>query len=229
MTIHILPILTDNYAYIIEESGKAMVADPGEAAPVIRFLEQNALTLTHILCTHHHGDHVGGVMELKAKTNAAVIGPAKERIEGVDILVKHGDHVEGFEVIETPGHTLGHVCYYAPGILFSGDTLFSMGCGRLFEGTPTDMWASLQKLSNLPDDTHVYCGHEYTQSNGRFCLSIEPDNSDIVLRMAEVAELRSSGKPTLPVTLGTEKSTNLFLRAGSVERFAELRRMKDLF
>lgn len=228
MRISILPILTDNYTYILEQSGKAIVIDPGEAAPVIRYLDQNALTLTHILCTHHHGDHVGGVMELKTLTNATVIGP-KEQIKGIDIFVKQGDRVEGFEVIETPGHTLGHVCYYAPGTLFSGDTLFSMGCGRLFEGTAQDMWASLQKLSALPDDTNIYCGHEYTQSNGRFCLSIEPDNADIIQRMAEVADLRSAGKPTLPVTIATEKATNVFLRAESPEIFAELRRLKDSF
>jgi hydroxyacylglutathione hydrolase len=237
MTTHILPLLTDNYAYVLEKQGKAAVIDPGEAAPVLAFLRQTNLRLTDILCTHHHGDHIGGVAELKGATGALVTGPDKEqaRISGMDRLVKDGDRVEvlgeTFEAIETPGHTRGHVCYYAPGLkaLFSGDTLFSLGCGRLFEGTAAEMWASLQKLAALPGDTLVYCGHEYTLANGRFCLSHEPDNKALIARMAEIEALRAAGKPTLPVSLASEKASNIFLRAGSAERFAELRALKDQF
>lgn len=236
-TIHIIPLLTDNYAYVLENDGKAAVIDPGEAAPVLTFLKDKGLTLTHIICTHHHGDHIGGAAELKAATGALVIGPASEtaRIPGMDRLVREGDILdildETFHAIETPGHTRGHVCYYAPGLkaLFSGDTLFSLGCGRLFEGSAEEMWTSLQKLSALPDEMKIYCGHEYTASNARFCAHIEPENTALQERIAEIERLRSAGLPTIPSTLASEKACNVFLRAGSAERFGELRTEKDGF
>lgn len=227
MTIHILPLLTDNYAYVIEHVGTAIIIDPGEAAPVLQFLKTKNLRLTHILCTHHHGDHVGGVVELKKQTGASVIGAAADhhRLPFLDVLVKDGDITEGLHVIETPGHTQGHICYYSPALnaLFAGDTLFSLGCGRLLEGSADQMWASLQKLMALPDETLLYAGHEYTASNARFCLSIDPDNQALQNRAAQLQT------PTYPVTLSTEKQTNIFLKAKSPAEFAGLRTLKDNF
>lgn len=236
-SVHIIPLLTDNYAYALEKNGDAAVIDPGEAAPVLAFLNDKGLTLTHILCTHHHGDHIGGAPELKAETGALVIGPASEtaRIPFMDKLVREGDMFdvcgETLHVIETPGHTRGHVCYYAPGLkaLFSGDTLFSLGCGRLFEGSANEMWNSLQKLTALPDETKLYCGHEYTAANARFCAYSEPENTALQERIAEIERLRSAGLPTIPSTLASEKTCNVFLRAGSAERFGVLRAQKDSF
>lgn len=235
MPIDILPILNDNYAYIVHEDGKAAVFDPGESAPVIQHLHDNALSLETIFLTHHHGDHIGGAKELKQHYNAQIVAPAAEdnRIPGIDIPVTEKTTCEcvGYPVtvIETPGHTSGHVSFYIPDInaLFCGDTLFSMGCGRLFEGTAEQMWDSLQKLTALPDDTALYCGHEYTLDNGRFCLTIEPDNDALQNRVKEVMRLRQAGHPTIPSTLDLEKQTNAFLRAGSADRFSEIRTLKD--
>lgn len=237
MTIHILPVLDDNYSYVWEHEGRAAVIDPGEAAPVASFLKDRNLALTHILCTHHHGDHIGGVADLKAASGAVVIGPAAEtaRIPGMDKEVREADRFEisgqEFTVLETPGHTRGHIVFYAPGLraAFTGDALFSLGCGRLFEGTAEEMWASLQKIMALPDETLIYCGHEYTLSNARFCQHVEPDNEALARRIAEVSALRAAGRPSLPVTLAAEKACNAFLRAGSARRFGELRALKDRF
>ncbi|MBU0859895.1 MAG: hydroxyacylglutathione hydrolase, partial [Alphaproteobacteria bacterium] len=190
--VQIVPVLQDNYAYIIESDGVYAVVDPGEAGPVIEALQKNKLSA--ILLTHHHGDHIGGAAELKKRYSAAIIAPAAEehRIQDIDVMVREGDiYTVGqteFHVIETPGHTAGHVCFYAPAekFLFSADTLFSLGCGRLFEGTAEQMWESLQKLAALPDDTLVYCGHEYTAANARFALDVEPDNKDLIYRAAAV-------------------------------------------
>lgn len=231
--ISLIPILHDNYCYALTDSSQVAVIDPGEAAPVIQWLGHRDLDT--IILTHHHGDHVGGVVALKEKYGAKVIGPNADlhRLPFIDIAVGEGD---GFilgpheiRVIATPGHTSGHVCYYLPAdhALFCGDTLFSMGCGRLFEGTAAQMWESLQKLAALPDETLVYCGHEYTLANGRFALSVEPDNVDLQERISAVRILREAGKPTLPVRLGLEKKTNPFLRAGNAARFASLRLAKD--
>lgn len=229
MIIHILPLLTDNYAYVIEQNSTAMVIDPGEAAPVLGFLKTKNLRLTHILCTHHHGDHVAGVPELKTQTGARVIGSAADhyRLPFLDILVKDGNITEGLHVIETPGHTQGHICYYSPTMkaLFAGDTLFSLGCGRLLEGTADQLWGSLQKLIALPDETNLYAGHEYTASNARFCLSLDPDNEALQKRAAHIQTI----KPTYPVSMATEKQTNIFLKAKSPAEFAELRALKDKF
>lgn len=234
-TITLIPVLNDNYAYLIETDTVTAIVDPGEAPPVIDALEAKGKSLDLILNTHHHGDHIAGNDALIEKYGATLIGPAAEsaRIKGMDKTVAEGDRFEiggeAVEVLETPGHTSGHVVFYLPQAkaLFSGDTLFSMGCGRLFEGTPDQMWQSLQKIMALPDDTQIYCGHEYTKANGMFCMNIEPDNGDLKQRMDDVVTLREAGQPTLPVTLGKEKKTNAFLRAGSAQRFAEIRAAKD--
>ena len=236
MKIHIIPILSDNYAYLLEDgNGNAAVIDPGEAGPVIDALAKKNLTLTHILNTHHHGDHIAGNEELQEKYGAKIIAPAAEagRIPHIDTPLSEDDMFSfgGYEaqILETPGHTKGGICFYfkSAKAVFTGDTLFSMGCGRLFEGTPEQMWRSFEKLMALPDDTNIYCGHEYTLSNGDFCLKVEPDNTALQNRMDEVRNLRAQNKPTIPTTMTLEKKTNVFLRAGSADAFAKLRKMKD--
>lgn len=236
--IHIIPILRDNYAYALEGSDKScIIIDPGDAQPVVDFIESCGLQPVAILNTHHHGDHVGGNKDLKTHFNIPVIGPEAERskIPYIDDGVKDGDvlSIAGVDihVIETPGHTNGHVVFYVPQekALFSGDTLFSLGCGRLFEGSANDMFKSLQKIKTLPVDTMVYCGHEYTQSNGLFALSENPDDLDLTARMDAVNVLRRAGKPILPVSLSAELKTNPFLKAQSPKEFAGLRARKDSF
>jgi len=239
-TVTLVPILDDNYCYIIETTdGEAIVIDPGEAAPVIAYLKRENFTPTTILNTHYHGDHTAGNSALRERYACPVLGPEKERgkIQSLTGTLKDGDILslgdgkEDIHVMETPGHTSGAMCFYLPrgGILFTGDTLFSLGCGRIFDGTAAQYWDSLQKISALPDETLLYCGHEYTETNAAFCLSIEQDNIDLQQRAEEVSTLRTQGKPTLPVILGLEKKTNVFLRAGSAERFATLRALKDRF
>lgn len=234
--VYIIPVLNDNYAYVLDaQNGECAVVDPGEAGPVIAFLDERALRPSLIFNTHHHGDHTGGNTALISRYGCDLAAPSSEgaRISGVTIPLAEGTAFsfggETVQVLETPGHTAGHICLYFPQsrLLFSGDTLFSMGCGRLFEGTAAQMWNSFEKILSLPDETKIFCGHEYTLANGKFCLRIEPENRDIQNRMREAKALRAEGKPTLPVTLGIEKKTNVFLRAGSAERFAELRALKD--
>lgn len=234
--VHIIPVLNDNYAYVLEApDGACAIVDPGEAAPVIAFLERRALTPSLIFNTHHHGDHTGGNAALIARYGCALAAPASERarISGITIPLAERTALsfggEAVQVLETPGHTAGHICLYFPesGLLFTGDTLFSMGCGRLFEGTAAQMWESLGKITALPEKTRIFCGHEYTLANGKFCLRIEPENTDLQSRIRAAEALRAGGKPTLPVTLALEKKTNALLRAGSAGRFAELRQMKD--
>ncbi|MCC6598124.1 MAG: hydroxyacylglutathione hydrolase [Alphaproteobacteria bacterium] len=234
--ISILPVLSDNYAYILKaEDGDIAIIDPGGAAPAIDFLERNALVPRIIFNTHHHGDHTGGNAPLIARYGCTLAVPAKEsgRIAGGNIMLTDGMRQsfggEALHVFETPGHTSGHVCLHFPDsrALFTGDTLFSMGCGRLFEGTAEQMWASLQKIKALPENTLIYCGHEYTLDNAKFGLRIEPENADILARLHEVEILRATGKPSLPISLAQEKKTNIFLRAQTPERFAELRILKD--
>ncbi len=248
-----VPCLRDNYAWLAfdRDEGVCAVVDPSEAKPVMRALETHGLTLTHILNTHHHPDHVGGNLELQAKFGAVIVGPGKDkaRIPGIGVGVVENDsyaagsHVA--KVLEIPAHTRGHIAFWfeQDKAVFTGDTLFAMGCGRLFEGDPPTMWNSLSKLVHLPDDTRVYCGHEYTEANGRFALSVEGGNPELVRRMAEVRAIRAQGLPTLPSNIGIEKKTNPFLRASSleirrslglqdaddVEVFAETRRRKDSF
>ncbi len=224
MDIEILPILSDNYAYILRaDSGAVAVIDPGEAAPVLDALEARYNgRCDYVLNTHHHWDHTNGNAEILERTGATLIAP--ENVGEVFDFDGHEAHI-----LRTPGHTLDAICFYFTGenALFTGDTLFSMGCGRLFEGTAAQMWDSFQKIMALPDETRIYCGHEYTQANGGFCLQVEPDNTALQARMKEVLALRSKNLPTIPVTLGMEKKTNVFLRAGSAEKFAELRQLKD--
>lgn len=236
--ITIIPVLSDNYAYLLEaENGCVAIVDPGEAGPVQEFLERKGLRLDYILNTHHHGDHTGGNAALKSAYGAKLAGPAKEtgRIAGMDILLSEDSDFslgpEPVTILETPGHTRGGLTYYLPktGAAFTGDTLFSMGCGKLFEGTAGQMWHSLQKIMALPEDTKLYPGHEYSLANAEFCLSEEPDNNDLRARLREVKAARAQSLPTIPVSLALEKKTNSFLRAGSAEKFAHLRARKDLF
>lgn len=237
-TVHIIPILRDNYCYVVEGIDKrCIIIDPGQVAPVTLFIADNKLVPELILNTHHHADHVAGNADLENLYRIPVIVPLTElkMIPHAHKGVREGDIIEQsgimLHVIETPGHTLGHVVFFEPNIkaLFSADTLFSMGCGRLMEGTADQMFASLQKIKTLPVDTQIYAGHEYTQSNGDFAASIEPDNADIAARRTEVSKLRLNNLPTLPVRLEAELKTNPFLRVEDAKKFAELRLRKDNF
>ncbi len=253
LNIHLVPCLSDNYAYLVHDTAtnKVAVVDPSEAAPVLAALKAHGLALTHILNTHHHFDHTGGNLELKETTGAKVVGPRadRERIPGIDEEVGEGNTWSlgsaKAKIFDIPAHTKGHIAFWfeADKAVFTGDTMFAMGCGRLFEGTPAQMWSSLSKLAALPADTRVYCGHEYTLSNGKFAVSLEPGNQALKSRMADVERLRAENKPTIPSTIGLERETNPFLRPASpelrkslaletadvVEVFAETRRRKDVF
>jgi hydroxyacylglutathione hydrolase len=247
--IVIVPCLKDNYAYLVHSGAATAVIDPAEAAAVDAALKDRGWRLTHILNTHHHWDHSGGNRELKAAHGAEVVGPEKDRsrIPAIDTGV---DEADGWQfggakvaVLEVPAHTSGAVAYRFGGALFTGDTLFVMGCGRLFEGPAEMMLASLAKFAALPDDTRVYCGHEYTLNNARFALTLEPGNAALQARAEEVTAMAAAGRPTVPSTIALEKATNPFLRTGSVEIrtavgmtgaddaavFAEIRRRKDMF
>ncbi len=253
LMIEQFPCRQDNFGVLIHDpmTDETACIDAPDAEQIERALVRTGWKLTHILITHHHPDHVEGIPALKQAHAAEVFGPATEadRIAGLDRSFRDSETFSfgGREVrvILTPGHTLGHICYHIPQekLLFSGDTLFALGCGRLYEGTADDMWASLQKLMALPDDTTVYCGHEYTQSNARFAVSVDPDNSALADRFDKIAELRASKVATLPTTIGYEKRTNPFLRvsdaairstlgmetASDAAVFAELRSRKDRF
>ncbi|WP_019013592.1 hydroxyacylglutathione hydrolase [Elioraea tepidiphila] len=234
-----VPALSDNYVWLLrdEATGTVAVVDPGEDGPVEAALAARGWEPALILLTHHHGDHVGGVAALKAAHGAAVIGAAADahRLPALDRAVSPGDTVAVGEseavVIDTPGHTRGHIAYHFPeaGVLACGDTLFSLGCGRMFEGSAEEFFAALTRLAALPDDTLVLCGHEYTQSNARFALTVEPDNAALRARAAEVEAQRAAGRPTVPVTLGAEKAANPFLHARDAAAFAALRAAKDSF
>jgi hydroxyacylglutathione hydrolase len=220
MKVHILRVLQDNYAYLVEYGDHTLVVDPSESAPIIACVEKLGCNITHILITHHHGDHTGGVAALRARYGAAVMDPSS----GPRPL-------DGVEAIDTPGHCFPHVAYYVPKQkwLFSGDCLFGAGCGRLAGDSAAIMWASLQKLKALPDETEVYFGHEYTRDNLAFAASVEPENTAIVERRARVAKALNEGRFSVPSTITEEKMTNPFLRAGDVEKFALLRRKKNAF
>lgn len=238
ITVTLIPILNDNYAYLIEtDCGKNAIIDPGVAKPIIDLLEHKNLALDFILNTHHHWDHTNGNDELMHKYNATIAAPNKEAndIKNVTHFLHDKDIFmlghEELHIIETPGHTRGGICYYAKEshTLFTGDTLFSMGCGRLFEGTAEDMFTSFQKIKSLPDDTLIYCGHEYTKGNAGFCLAQDKNNGALNERIHHVKSLRNQGEPTIPVTLAIEKETNIFMKAKSAEEFATLRFKKDNF
>ncbi|HZD89177.1 MAG TPA: hydroxyacylglutathione hydrolase [Pseudolabrys sp.] len=245
--------LKDNYGVLLHDpdTGATAAIDAPEAAPIEAALDQTGWKLTDILVTHHHADHTGGIEALKAKYKCRVVAPAKEagKIPAVDETVKQGDPVSvgklAGTVLETPGHTLGHITYWFPQdhLAFVGDTLFSIGCGRVIEGTPEMMWKSLLKLRDLPNETRVYCGHEYTAANVRFALTVDQENSVLEARAAQVRQQIDEGEPTIPVTIGDEKLANPFLRADvadlaadigmaghpAAEVFAEIRGRKDKF
>jgi hydroxyacylglutathione hydrolase len=252
-----IPAFADNYVWLLREGRAAVVVDPGDAAPVQAYLDREGLDLAAIVATHHHGDHVGGIDALVARRRVPVYGPAGEDIPARTHAVREGDRVVlgelGLElrVLDVPGHTAGHVAYAghvgdAP-VLFCGDTLFAAGCGRIFEGTPPIMWASLAKLAALAPDTRMYCAHEYTLANLRFAAAVEPANAALASRARRDATLRDQGRPTVPSTIGEELATNPFLRVrepavcaaaqahagrsldGDVAVFAELRAWKNTF
>lgn len=239
LEIELIPLLSDNYAYLLRDpsSGSVAVVDPAVAAPVLERVRHHGDRLDLVLITHHHDDHVAGVPAVKAATGCRVIGPAadRHRLPALDRAVVEGDRVAlgsvELEVLETPGHTSGHIAYWtaAGPALFCGDTLFALGCGRMLEGDAATMWRSLGKLSALPPATRVYCGHEYTAANARFALHVEPELPGLRERASEIERLRGLGRPTIPTTIGEELATNPFLRAGSEKRFAELRAAKDRF
>ncbi len=245
----------DNYIWLIrgKSPGHVAIVDPGDADPVLAALEKQRLTPVAILCTHHHGDHVGGVEDILKHYSVPVYGPARERIPTLTHRLKDGDRVRlpeldlEFEILDVPGHTAGHIAYYGAGMLFCGDTMFSAGCGRLFEGTAEQMYTSLSRFAALPEDTRMYCGHEYTEANLRFALAVEPDNADTLAYRERAHALRKQNLPTLPSTIGLERRVNPFLRSGQagvrraaekqaghaldseIEVFAALRRWKDGF
>ena len=232
-----VPAFADNYIWLVHDSasGETAVVDPGDASPVLVEAERRGWTIRQVWNTHWHADHTGGNLALKEATGARVSGPAAGRIPGRDIALREGDEVRlgahVGRVIEVPGHTLDHVAllFEEDGIAFVGDTLFAMGCGRLFEGTPEQMFDSLSRLATLPSRTQLYCAHEYTLANGRFAAHAEPDNADIAARLQEVARLREEGRITLPSSVELELRTNPFLRANDVQEFARLRAEKDSF
>jgi hydroxyacylglutathione hydrolase len=232
-----IPVLSDNYIWLVREntSGEVMVIDPAVAEPVLTKADELGWTITHVWNTHWHPDHTGGNAAIKAATGCIITGPEAEaaRIPTLDVHVRGGDVVQfgttKATVIDVPAHTAGHIAYHFDyeGIAFVGDTLFAMGCGRLFEGTAAQMYDNMRKLEGLGDETVIYCAHEYTQSNGRFALTVEPDNAALIDRMATVNAMRERGEPTVPTTIGQERATNPFMRASSIEELATRRAAKD--
>jgi len=239
MKVEIIKCLKDNYSYLLinEKNQNACVIDPSEAKPIIDFVEKKNIKLKFILNTHHHHDHIGGNNELKKKYGTKIVGfkNDKDRIPEIDILVEDNQtwSSENFEakIIHIPGHTSGHVCFYfaKDKIAFTGDTLFSLGCGRIFEGTYEQMFASLNKLKKLPIDTKIYCGHEYTLKNSMFCSKYEKNNKNLEKKIFEIEDKLKNNLPTIPSTIGEELACNIFLRAKNLEDFSKLRDLKDNF
>lgn len=248
--ISLIPAFKDNYIWLLRRGRQAFVVDPGDAAPVLQRLATDDLELAGILITHHHADHQGGIAGLLAHRACDVFAPAKESITGRTHPLRGGERLEllgiAVDVLAVPGHTLGHLAYLMPDALFCGDTLFGAGCGRLFEGTPAQMSAALDRIAALPDATRIYCAHEYTQMNLPFAQAVEPENSHIAERIRQVALARAAGQPTVPLTLGEERLSNPFLRcrepaviaaalahgardASPVEVFAALRAWRNVF
>lgn len=234
-----IPMLSDNYSWLLteSESGKIAIVDPAEAAPAITAIEAAGGKLDYIFLTHHHGDHINGVAELIARYQPIVVGNGADaaRLPKLDIAVHEGSLVDfgaaKLRVIDTPGHTLGHISFYIAdgGVLLPGDTLFSLGCGRLMEGTPSDMFRSLRKFDDLPGETLVCAGHEYSASNAKFALSVDPDNEALQARSVQITKLREAGQSTLPTTLASEREANPFLRAPDEARLGQIRAAKDIF
>jgi hydroxyacylglutathione hydrolase len=232
-----VPAFNDNYLWLVHDrkSGETAVVDPGDATAVVAEAERRGWAITQVWNTHWHGDHTGGNAAVKAATGALISGPADEKIPSRDVALREGDQVRlgnhVGRVIHVPGHTLGHIAllFDEAGVAFVGDTLFAMGCGRLFEGTPGQMYRSLQRLAELPPNTRLYCAHEYTLSNALFAAHAEPANTEIASRLEGVRQLRAAGKITVPTTVAQERATNPFVRAGDEDVFARLRREKDSF
>jgi hydroxyacylglutathione hydrolase len=239
LTVTGIPCLSDNYVWLLQDAatGAIAVCDPGEADPAIAAVERLGGRLDLILLTHHHGDHIGGVSALQARFGGKIIGAAADahRLPKLDQAVRAGDTVSlgsaAGMVLETPGHTVGHIAFYFPDgpAVLCGDTLFALGCGRLLEGSAAQMHASLQALAALPPDTRVCCGHEYTESNARFALTVEPGNQALIARATHVRNLRAAGQPTVPTTIAMERAENPFMRAADVARLAAIRTAKDSF
>jgi len=239
MKVEIIPCLQDNYSYLIidENNLEACVVDPSEAKPIIDYLSDKNINLKYILNTHHHYDHIGGNTELKKKFGSVVLGfnGDAKRIPEIDILLKDNEiwNSGNFKakIIHIPGHTLGHICFYFfdENLLFTGDTLFSLGCGRIFEGTYEQMYDSLNKLKSLPKETKIYCGHEYTLNNSKFCLEHDSENSSLLKKIEFIKKQRNNNLPTIPSTLQDEIDCNIFLRANDLKTFSKLRDLKDNF
>ena len=239
MKVEIIPCLQDNYSYLIidEDKLEACVVDPSEAKPIIDYLSGKNINLKYILNTHHHYDHIGGNTELKKKFGSVVLGfnGDAKRIPEIDILLKDNEIWNGgnfkAKIIHIPGHTTGHICFYFfdENLLFTGDTLFSLGCGRIFEGTYEQMYDSLNKLKSLPKETKIYCGHEYTLNNSKFCLEHDSENSSLLKKIEFIKKQRNNNLPTIPSTLQDEIDCNIFLRANDLKTFSKLRDLKDNF
>jgi hydroxyacylglutathione hydrolase len=238
MEIVAVPVLTDNYVWLIHNpaTGETAALDPSVAQPVLNAVAMKGWRLTQVLNTHWHPDHTGGNEDIQAATRATIAAPAEaERVSKVDRVVAEGDRVAiaGADAVvwEIPAHTAGHIAYYfeQEGMIFVGDTMFAMGCGRVFEGTAEQMYSNLQRIAALPDDVRIYCGHEYTLANARFAAEVEPTNAAVAARLEEVAALREAGTITLPTTVAQERETNPFVRASNWQEFADLRAAKDSF
>ena len=239
MKIEIISCLQDNYSYLIidETNDTACIVDPSEAQPVIEVIEKKNIKLKYILNTHHHYDHIGGNKELKKKYNANVVGYKNDahRIPEIDTLVENDQiwKAQNFEakIFHIPGHTSGHICFYffKENFLFTGDTLFSLGCGRIFEGTYQEMFNSLKKIKNLPENTNIYCGHEYTLQNSKFCIKYDPNNTNLKNKIEDIKTKIKNNVPTVPSTLKDEVKCNIFLKANDLKTFSKLRDLKDNF